>query len=74
MNSSAQKTLQGAQESISKQSNCSRTEQLGLEEDTSFREFLLDLKSALVNANPERRSFQFLKQHARSIAKELIGR
>lgn len=68
-NSSAQKMLQGAQESISKQSNCSRTEQLGLEELT---EFFSDLKSALGNADPET-SFQFLN-HARSNAKELIQR
>lgn len=70
-NSSAQKTLQGSQESISIQSGCSRAEQIGLEED-ACREFFLDLKSALGNADPER-SLQFLK-HARSIAKELIGR
>ncbi|XP_019081850.2 DNA mismatch repair protein MSH3 isoform X2 [Vitis vinifera] len=70
-NSSAQKTLQGSQQSISIQSGCSRAEQIGLEED-ACREFFLDLKSALGNADPER-SLQFLK-HARSIAKELIGR
>ncbi|XP_034711126.1 DNA mismatch repair protein MSH3 isoform X3 [Vitis riparia] len=70
-NSSAQKTLQGSQESISIKSGCSRAEQIGLEED-ACREFFLDLKSALGNADPER-SLQFLK-HARSIAKELIGR
>ncbi|RVW73139.1 DNA mismatch repair protein MSH3 [Vitis vinifera] len=45
-NSSAQKTLQGSQESISIQSGCSRAEQIGLEED-ACREFFFGLEISI---------------------------